>query len=43
MSGQVLTEHNLLPTYARLDVTFERMQSTFVPLGVGHRHDRHHA
>ena len=27
---------------SRLDVTFERMQSTFVPLGVGHRHDRHH-
>jgi hypothetical protein len=27
---------------ARLDVPFERMQSTFVPLGVGHRHDRHH-
>jgi urease accessory protein len=27
---------------ARLDVPFERVQSTFVPLGVGHKHDRHH-
>jgi len=27
---------------ARLDVPFERMQSIFVPLGVGHRHDHHH-
>jgi len=26
----------------RLDVPFERMQSVFVPLGVGHRHDPHH-
>src|SRR5207237_8239649 len=26
----------------RLDVPFERMQSIFVPLGVGHRHDHHH-
>ena len=27
---------------ARLDVPFERMQSIFVPLGVGHRHEHLH-
>jgi len=27
---------------ARLDVPFERMQSIFIPLGAGHRHDHHH-
>ena len=27
---------------ARLDVPFERMQSVFIPLGAGHRHDHHH-
>src|SRR5438477_642862 len=27
---------------ARLDVPFERVQSIFVPLGAGHRHDHDH-
>lgn len=27
---------------ARLDVPFERMQSIFIPLGAGQRHDHHH-
>jgi urease accessory protein len=26
----------------RLDVPFERVQSIFIPLGAGHRHDSHH-